>query len=127
MSNPRTDIKQLLRNIMILPVVRSNFERDKQHFLTENSMTPYASTAERALQRINEDVRNLHSVLQAAGVKLINEKQGSSNITVFFDYHSRHYSYNLQWGTFDGEIELLQHYYLGNLNSSTYPSQGDVQ
>lgn len=123
MSNTCTDINQLLRNIMILPVVRTSFERDRQHFLEDKFMAPYASTTERVLQRINDDVRKLYSALQTAGVELINEKQDSSRITVLFDYHSRQQTCNLQWGTFDGEIELLQHYYLGNLDSSANTTQ----
>ena len=69
----------------------------------------------------------LYSTLQTAGVQLINEKQDSSKITVLFDYRSRQHSCKLQWGTFDGEIELLQHYYLGNLDSSRNPAHGDIR
>jgi hypothetical protein len=117
---PSPDVKQLIRNMMILPVVRSNFECDKMVFekneLREHR-SPYAAVAQRAIDRIDEDVAKIGSVLRAAGLRLSEEKRDAASITRVADYRGKRREFALRWGTFEGELELLTDYYLGNLES----------
>lgn len=118
---------QLIRNITILPVVRSNFESDNLYFDTHNRYgypSPYASAARRAIRRIDSDLETLKSSLRAAGVKLGDEERNTLGVTRTFDYGGERRTFALRWGTFEGEIELLMHYYLGNLDAYSAKGRG---
>ncbi|RKN74978.1 hypothetical protein [Paenibacillus ginsengarvi] len=116
---------QLIRNLMVLPVVRANLECDNLNFMSRNTYeypSPYAAMLERLVRRINGDIAKLTRVLRASGVELVEERRDAVSFTSWFVVGGVRRSLTLRWGTFEGEIELLMHYYLGNLDtdSATY-------
>ncbi|RKN85623.1 hypothetical protein [Paenibacillus ginsengarvi] len=121
------DVIQLIRNIMILPVVRSNFASDNLYFENNNTYeypSPYTWVARRVIRRIDRDIAKLSRVLQASGVELGEERQDAISFTRWFAAQGVCRSLTLRWGTFEGEIELLMHYYLGNLDPDSAVSGG---
>jgi hypothetical protein len=117
---PSPDVKQLIRNMMILPVVRSNFECDKMVFEKSKLYeyhSPYAAVAQRAITRIDADVAKIRSVFHTIGLRLGEEERDPAWITRVADYRGERQAFALRWGTFEGELELLTDYYLGNLSA----------
>ncbi|TMV47538.1 hypothetical protein FE783_21300 [Paenibacillus mesophilus] len=114
------DVKQLIRNMMILPVVRSNFECDKRVFEKSKLYeyrSPYAAVAQRAITRIDADVAKIGSIFRTIGLRLGEEEGDPAWITRVADYRGERHAFALRWGTFEGELELLTDYYLGNLSA----------
>lgn len=114
------DVKQLIRNMMILPIVRSNFECDKRVFEKskhDEYRSPYATVAQRAITRIDADVAKIGSIFRTIGLRLGEEERDSARITRAADYRGERHVVTLRWGTFEGEQELLTDYYLGNLSA----------
>lgn len=112
------DVLQLMRNMMILPVVRSNFESDQIVFEKSSRYdwrSPYAAVAERAIKRIDADVANVACTLHNAGYTIGEEERERDRITRIVDCRGERQSFTLRYGTFEGELELLMDYYLGNL------------
>lgn len=109
----------LIRNLVILPVVLSAFECDKMYFEKNlnNSgvMSPYAAVAQRAINRIKDDIERLTHTLRNQGIEVYEEKRNQNGINRVFKYLGSRNVYALRWGAFDAEIDLLTNYYLGNL------------
>jgi len=108
----------LIRNLVILPVVLSAFECDKMYFEKNHNsgvMSPYAAVAQRAINRIRDDIDRLTDTLRQQGIEVYAEKRNQNGINRVFNFQGSRNVYALRWGAFDAEIDLLTNYYLGNL------------